>query len=96
MASIGIAALKARLSRYLEQVKGGHEVVITDRGLPVAKLVPMRPGEQGESRRQRLARAGLLHLGSGRVRGSLLRPPRGPRAGDGVLKALLEERERGR
>ncbi len=96
MSGIGIAALKARLSRYLEQVKSGHEVVITDRGLPVAKLVPVRPSEHGESRRERLARAGLLQPGSGRVRGSLLRPPKGPRAGDGVLKALLAEREHGR
>ncbi|MBI2467866.1 MAG: type II toxin-antitoxin system prevent-host-death family antitoxin, partial [Candidatus Rokubacteria bacterium] len=34
-----MAELKAHLSRYLDQVKSGQEVVITERGRPVAKLV---------------------------------------------------------
>lgn len=33
--------LKNNLSRYLEQVRAGGEVVVTDRGRPVARLVPM-------------------------------------------------------
>ncbi|MGE5851159.1 MAG: type II toxin-antitoxin system Phd/YefM family antitoxin [Candidatus Methylomirabilota bacterium] len=96
MKTTGVAELKARLSRYLERVKGGQEVLITERGLPVAKLVPLHVMERRASRRHRLARAGLLHLGAGRVRAALLRPPRGPRVGGGVLKALLAEREEGR
>lgn len=93
MKTTGIAELKAQLSRYLAQVKGGQEVVITERGEPVAKLVPLRKGERRESRRERLGRAGLLQMGRGRLRPSLLRPPVGPRVGAGVLKALLAERE---
>ena len=96
MKTTGIAELKAHLSRYLEQVKSGQEVVITERGLPVAKLVPLRRAEGRESRRERLARAGLLQPGSGRLRASLLKPPTGPPVGKGVLGALLAERERGR
>lgn len=92
----GIAELKARLSRYLDQVKSGQEVVITERGRPVAKLVPLRSTERGESRRERLARAGLLHLGSGRIRAALLKPPKGPSIGKSVLKELLAERDEGR
>lgn len=92
MKAIGIARLKAQLSHYVEQVKAGQEVVVTERGRPVAKLVPLRAAEKRESRRERLARAGLLQLGSGRVHASLLRAPRGPRVGTGVLKALLAER----
>jgi prevent-host-death family protein len=95
MKPTGIAELKARLSRYLAQVKHGHEVVITERGRPVAKLVPLRPAEQRGLRRERLARAGLLLPGTGRLRASLLRPPRGPNVGGGVLKALLGERGEG-
>jgi len=30
--------LKNNLSRYLEQVEGGVEVVVTDRGRPIARL----------------------------------------------------------
>jgi len=94
--AIGVAKLKANLSRYLSQVKHGQEVVVTERGLPVAKIVPLRSSEGAESRRERLARAGVLQLGTGRLRPSLLKPPRGPRVGDSVLEALLEERRQGR
>jgi prevent-host-death family protein len=93
MKTTGIAQLKAHLSHYLEQVKGGHEIVITERGLPVAKLVPLAGEESRRSRRERLARAGLLQPRRGRMRASLLKPPRGPMAvGRGVLAALLAER----
>jgi prevent-host-death family protein len=96
MSITGIAELKAHLSRYLDQVKGGREIVITDRGRPVAKLVPLGPAERRESRRERLARAGLLQPGSGRIRGALFKPPKGPLVGAGVLRALLAERREGR
>lgn len=92
MNSTGIAELKANLSRYLDRVKGGEEVVITERGLPVAKIVPLQAAERRESRRERLARAGLLQHGRGRVRPALGRPPRGSRVGRRVLEALLAER----
>ena len=39
----GVAQLKAGLSRYLERVKAGHEVLVTDRGQPVAKIVRVLP-----------------------------------------------------
>jgi prevent-host-death family protein len=96
MKTAGVAALKARLSRYLDAVKGGQEVVITERGRAVAKLVPLGGMERRASRRDRLIRAGLLQAGPGRIRASLLRPPRGPRLGAGVLRALLDERGEGR
>jgi prevent-host-death family protein len=37
---IGIRDLKARLSEYVRQVKGGATVVVTEHGRPVARLVP--------------------------------------------------------
>lgn len=96
MQTVGVAKLKANLSRYLDQAKSGQEVVVTERGVPVAKLVPLRAAESRDSRRERLARAGLLQLGSGRIPRALLKPPKGPRVGDSVLEALLEERREGR
>ena len=41
MESAGVADLKARLSEYLARVKSGEEVLVTDRGRPVARLVPV-------------------------------------------------------
>ncbi len=36
----GVRELKAKLSEYLERVAAGEVVVVTDRGRPVARLVP--------------------------------------------------------
>ncbi|MBI4635004.1 MAG: type II toxin-antitoxin system prevent-host-death family antitoxin [Candidatus Rokubacteria bacterium] len=96
MTQVGVARLKAQLSRYLAAARHGQDVLITDRGRPVAKLVGLRGAEGVASRRERLARAGLLALGTGRLRPFLRRPPRGPAVGSGVLRALLEERAEGR
>jgi len=38
--SVNIAKFKAQLSRYLRAVRGGQELVITDRDRPVARVVP--------------------------------------------------------
>lgn len=38
---VGVRDLKNNLSRYLERVRGGDEVIVTDRGRPVARLLPL-------------------------------------------------------
>lgn len=38
--SVGVHEAKTQLSRLLDDVRGGDEVVITSRGEPVARLVP--------------------------------------------------------
>jgi prevent-host-death family protein len=35
---VAITELRANLSLWLDQARSGHEVVITDRGVPVARL----------------------------------------------------------
>lgn len=84
--------MKARLSEYLRQVKGGGEVVITERGVPVARLVPLEAEERRATREERLIRAGILRPAQG-PRKPLGMPKR--RAGEGaaVLEALLAERD---
>lgn len=37
----GIKELRDHLSRYLEVVRDGHEVTVTDHGKAVARLVPL-------------------------------------------------------
>ncbi|MCB0258081.1 MAG: type II toxin-antitoxin system prevent-host-death family antitoxin, partial [Anaerolineae bacterium] len=54
----GIRDFKARLSSYVKQVKAGNEVVITERGQPVARLVPINA--TAEERIEELMAAGLL------------------------------------
>jgi len=38
--AVGIWELRQNLSRYLERVKAGEDLVVTDRGEAVARLVP--------------------------------------------------------
>ena len=40
MTVVGIRELKARLSEYVRRVRGGEEVLVTDRGEVVATLLP--------------------------------------------------------
>lgn len=37
---VNIHEAKTQLSKYLEQVEAGHEIIIARYGVPVAKLVP--------------------------------------------------------
>jgi prevent-host-death family protein len=41
MAEAGIRDLRDHLSRYLDRVQAGEELTVTDRGRPVARLVPV-------------------------------------------------------
>lgn len=53
---VGIRELRAHLSRYVEQVKAGEEIVVTEHGKPVARLLPMN----GERKIDRLIREGVV------------------------------------
>jgi prevent-host-death family protein len=97
MKTAAVAKLKASLSKYLARVKGGEEILITERGKPVAKIVPLRR-DTGSFPEYLLdmERAGLIRLGTGRLPKGFWKLPR-PKDPHGLtLKALLEEREEGR
>lgn len=93
-----VSELKAGLSAYLERVKSGDQVVITERGRSIAKLVPIPQSDDPEMERmRRLEREGRIVVhGNGRIPPEFWRyePPEDP--GGLVLKALLEERREGR
>ena len=38
---VGVRDLKNNLSRYLTRVGAGDEVIVTDRGRPVARIIPI-------------------------------------------------------
>jgi prevent-host-death family protein len=40
---VSVAELKAHLSPYLRMVRAGQDVIVTDRGVPVARLCPVGP-----------------------------------------------------
>lgn len=57
--AVGIRRLRDELTRYLGRVRRGGRVVITDRGQPVAILLPYRRG----GRATRAERLGALLAG---------------------------------
>ncbi len=87
-----VVQLKSRLSEYLRLVKAGGELVITERGVPVARLVPLDATERRTTRRLRLSKTGIVRPGRGRLPKVLQAPPTGPDLGRDVLNALLAER----
>jgi prevent-host-death family protein len=53
---VGIRQLRNQLSKWVARVRNGEEVTITDRGKPVARLVPV----DGESKFDRLVHEGVI------------------------------------
>jgi len=45
---VSIRDMKNSLSKYLKLARAGKEVVITDRGKPVAQLTPVKPAAENE------------------------------------------------
>src|SRR5712675_1218814 len=62
MRSVNVAELKNRLRKYLTFAKGGEEIVIRDRNLPVAKLVPFPADDGSEEELLLLVAAGKMRL----------------------------------
>ena len=87
--TVGIRELKAHLSSYLRQVKSGASVVITERGKPVRRIVPIRPSP--EARLQDLIEAGLAAWSGQRL--SPVPPVTHTRGEQMVADLLLEDRE---
>ena len=96
MKTAAVSELKARLSEFLGQVKAGSEVLITDRGRPVARLVPIFGASTGKESLSTLEKQGLIKIGSGKLPKNFWKMPRPEDRQGVVLKALLEEREEGR
>lgn len=97
MTSAAVSKLKAALNEYLARVKAGEEVIVTERGKPIAKIVPFgRDQAEVPAHLLEKARAGLIRLGSGKLPKGFWKMPRPADPQGAVLKALLEERRGGR
>jgi prevent-host-death family protein len=83
MAEVPIRTLNQDTARVLARVKNGEEIEITERGVPIARLVPVEPSPLG-----RLLATG--HLRPVRIHGAVPHP-RGEVRTDHEAGALLEE-----
>lgn len=91
-----ISKLKAKLSQYLDAVREGEEILVTDRGRPVARLTPVRGAEAEDARRDWLLRSGRLWPPREPLPPDFWDAPRPSDPEGRSLFALLEEREEGR
>ncbi len=98
MRSVNIAELKNRLSTYIRFARAGEEIVIRDRNLPVAKLVPFEAGDATEHELRLIAEGKMTPAKRPwtpeLVEEFLKMPIPTPRGKTGT-EMLLEEREEG-
>ena len=96
MYTAAVSEIKASLSEYLGKVKAGEDVLITERGRPIARIVPLNREKQVVGQLEHLEKRGLVKIGCGGLPDdfwNICRPLDSAAAG---LASLLEERNDGR
>jgi prevent-host-death family protein len=91
MKTIGVREAKGRLSRLLRDVRRGGEWIITDRGVPIAKLSPLAETETLSERIARIEESGSLRPLSRKPRPL---PPPLPLTKNLAQRFLQEDRSR--
>jgi len=95
MKKASVSILKAHLSRYLDAVKSGEEVIVTERGRPVARLSGIDDAGVRTGRVARLVREGRLRPPTHETPpDSETARPRDPEGRS--LQILVDERSEGR
>jgi len=85
MISVGIKELKEQLSGYVDKVRHGEEIVVTDRGKEVALVIPIS--------RERDAVKGLVESGKVKWTGGKPAGLRGLKVkGKSLSRTVLEDR----
>ncbi|OQW30024.1 MAG: hypothetical protein A4E19_10715 [Nitrospira sp. SG-bin1] len=87
---IGLREANQQFSRLIKMIRGGQEVVLTERGRPFAVLRPIRKRDQTAI--QRLEAAGFLRPAAKRA-GLPVWKPR-PATGRPLAKTMRQERDK--
>jgi len=87
--TVGIRDAKMHLSKYVKMVQKGNEIILTDHGRPVGRIVPITTIDLSiEERIKRLEDQGLLEPSSGRKNYTIPSPLPVP---PGIAQKLLQE-----
>jgi prevent-host-death family protein len=89
---IGLREANQQFSRLVKAVRGGREVLLTERGRPLAVLQPIRSGDKAQAAIQRLEAAGFLRPAVKRA-GLPAWKPR-PIHGRHLSKTIRQERDK--
>ena len=88
--TVGARELKTRLGTYLQRVREGRTLVVTDRGQPVAELRPLRSDDSVSPALIKLSASGAITLPEVTTL-STFRPIRN--RGASVAEAIRQDRE---
>jgi prevent-host-death family protein len=88
---LGLRQANQQFSKAMKVVRAGEEVVLTDRGKPIAVIKPVQMSEGGAAAIRRLEAAGLLRPAT--KTGPLPRWKPRPLKGVPLTKTLREERD---
>lgn len=92
MSTVGIKELKNRLTHYLRRTKQGEEVIVTDRGKPIALIQGIQSAEHIATREARLARLAAQGLVTLPARKLMKRVRAVQVSGPPVSRMILEDR----
>ena len=92
MSTVGVKELKNCLTQYLRRTKQGEEVIVTERGHPIALIQPIKSADKAVSLEARLARLAALGLLVLPTRKPLRRVRLVRASGKPVSKAIVEDR----
>ena len=76
---MGLREANQRFSKAIKAVKAGKEVVLTERGKPIAVIKPLKPIEDEQAIVDRLEAEGILRSG--------------PKSGKPMSQTISEERD---
>jgi len=91
---VGVREAKISLSKLLKMVKNGNEIILTDRGRPVGKIVPLEEESLPlDVRIKRLEEQGVIGTGMKKMREEI--PPPIPLQNGRAQQLLQEDRDHG-
>lgn len=94
MKSVSVSEAKNSLSALLRDIRGGATIIITDRGIPVARLTATVSARGIPASAKELARHGRLVLPERQPSAKWLDMPRpAVRGSASAVQALLDERQ---
>ena len=88
---IGLREANQQFSKVVKAVKAGRQVILTERGKPIAVVKPLTKGDSDEAWLSRLEAMGILRRATKRGPMPPFRPIR--LKGPSITKTLREERD---
>lgn len=99
MRSVSVKELKDDLTRYLDEVQAGKELVIKRKNKTVAKIIPFGKAEDSltdeelEAHVLQLAAEGRIHLGKGPVPKDFFDEPLAEISANSLVPLIIEDRD---